>query len=198
MTPFDPRLTLIAQEAKVKTCHVYHTWQAMREAGKKFHIGAFAAFAGLEERHVTAIIDALAAHDALPGKAARAPREATRISPNWQPSEDDIAYAREKKRWDDTTIEIEAETFRNYWSAKSGKEATKVDWSATWRNRVISQYSAPTGVYDSGRPVVDQQAALEARAALYERMGRDTEAAEIRRQLAKTATVIPFKLGQQC
>ncbi|MCC6856878.1 MAG: hypothetical protein IT189_12570, partial [Microbacteriaceae bacterium] len=92
MTPFDPRLTLVAQEAKVKTCHVYHTWQAMREAGKKFHIGAFAAFAGLEERHVTAIIEALAAHDALPGKAARAPREATRISPNWQPSEDDIAY----------------------------------------------------------------------------------------------------------
>ena len=144
----------------------------MRESGKKFHIGAFAAFAGLEERHVTAIIDALAAHDALPGKAARAPREATRISPSWQPSEDDIAYAREKKRWDDTTIEIEAETFRNY--------------------------CAPTGVYDSGRPVVDQQAALEARASLYERMGRDTEAAEIRRQLAKTATVIPFKLGQQC
>ena len=149
MTPFDPRLTLIAQEAKVKTCHCFHTYSAIKEMGRQFHIGAFAAFAGLEERHVTAIIEALAAHDALPGKAARAPREATRISPNWQPSDDDIAYAREKKCWDDATIEIEAETFRNYWSAKSGKEATKVDWSATWRNRVISQYSAPTGYCSS-------------------------------------------------
>ncbi|MDD9333336.1 MAG: hypothetical protein PV354_06640, partial [Bartonella sp.] len=24
--------------------------------------------------------------------------------------------------------------FRDYWQAKSGKEAKKVDWSATWRN----------------------------------------------------------------
>jgi hypothetical protein len=28
----------------------------------------------------------------------------------------------------------ELETFRDYWCAKSGKDATKLDWQATWRN----------------------------------------------------------------
>lgn len=32
----------------------------------------------------------------------------------------------------------ETEKFRNYWSAKSGKDATKVDWVATWRNWMLT------------------------------------------------------------
>lgn len=27
-----------------------------------------------------------------------------------------------------------AESFRDHWSAKPGKDATKLDWEATWRN----------------------------------------------------------------
>jgi hypothetical protein len=30
----------------------------------------------------------------------------------------------------------EAERFRDYWRSKSGKDATKADWLATWRNWV--------------------------------------------------------------
>ncbi|WP_455482530.1 hypothetical protein V4P56_02685 [Bartonella sp. B35(2025)] len=33
-------------------------------------------------------------------------------------------------------VKIEIEKFRDYWSAKTGKDATKHDWSATWRNWV--------------------------------------------------------------
>lgn len=31
----------------------------------------------------------------------------------------------------------ETEKFRNYWRAKSGKDATKLDWEATWRNWML-------------------------------------------------------------
>lgn len=31
-------------------------------------------------------------------------------------------------------VRLEAEKFRDYWIAKSGKDATKTNWEATWRN----------------------------------------------------------------
>jgi hypothetical protein len=70
MTPFDPRLPLIAAQAKVKTCHIFHCWSAIRETGASFHIGAFATFAGLEERHVIAMMDAMDANNVLPKRRA--------------------------------------------------------------------------------------------------------------------------------
>lgn len=36
--------------------------------------------------------------------------------------------------WDRAKVLREAETFRDHWVAKSGKDATKLDWEATWRN----------------------------------------------------------------
>jgi len=38
--------------------------------------------------------------------------------------------------WDAGHTEFEAEKFRDYWCGKSGKDATKTDWPATWRNWV--------------------------------------------------------------
>lgn len=70
MTPFDPRLPLIAAQAKVKTCHIFHCWSAIRETGASFHVAAFATFAGLEERHVTAIMEAMDANGVLPKRRA--------------------------------------------------------------------------------------------------------------------------------
>jgi len=40
----------------------------------------------------------------------------------------------EFKTWTDETVRIEAEKFRDFWHAKAGKEASKLDWLATWRN----------------------------------------------------------------
>jgi hypothetical protein len=34
--------------------------------------------------------------------------------------------------------QIEIEKFRDYWAAKAGKDACKVNWNATWRNWVRS------------------------------------------------------------
>ncbi|WP_208438799.1 YdaU family protein [Bartonella grahamii] len=33
-------------------------------------------------------------------------------------------------------VKVEIAKFRDYWTAKSGKDATKIDWQATWRNWV--------------------------------------------------------------
>lgn len=35
--------------------------------------------------------------------------------------------------WTDETVRRVADGFRDHWTAKSGKDATKVDWLATWR-----------------------------------------------------------------
>jgi len=70
MTPFDPRLPVVAKQAGVKTCHVFHCWSAIRETGAAFHVAAFAAFAGLEEKHVTSMMAAMDAHSVLPKRRA--------------------------------------------------------------------------------------------------------------------------------
>lgn len=36
--------------------------------------------------------------------------------------------------WSPEKVRLEGEKFRDYWAAKSGADATKIDWQATWRN----------------------------------------------------------------
>lgn len=58
--------------------------------------------------------------------------KARRLSPNWEPK----AATREfmNNRHPEIDQEHELEKFRDYWTAKSGKDATKLDWDATYRN----------------------------------------------------------------
>ena len=65
------------------------------------------------------------------------PPKAARLSSEWQPSEIDRAYA-VAKGFNPSAIAIAAERFRNFWTAKSGKDAAKLDWSATWRNWILN------------------------------------------------------------
>lgn len=194
MTPFDPRLPIIAAEARVKTCHVFHCWQAMREMGKRFHILAFAQFSGLEERHVAAIVAALEAHGALPDKRSPVTARALRLADDFTAPEAWIDWAVKDRRWSPSDAAQEAEIFANYWQSRSGQGATKLDWFKTWQNwvrnsrRPNGDYIVPAG---GGRPV-DHRESMERTASLYERMGRAAEAAEIRRSLAAQSNVIPF------
>ena len=36
--------------------------------------------------------------------------------------------------WPESVVRIEAEKFRDFWTAKAGRDAAKLDWQATWRN----------------------------------------------------------------
>jgi Helix-turn-helix domain len=60
-----------------------------------------------------------------------APR-ATRLDPDWMPSPELIAQMRSEC----PAIDVKAEhlKFVDYWISKSGRDATKLDWPATWRN----------------------------------------------------------------
>lgn len=68
-------------------------------------------------------------------KKRRARKRASRLTWDWTPNEIDAAYARSKGLNPDSL----AEEFRNYWCAKPGPNATKLDWSATWRNWCIGE-----------------------------------------------------------
>ena len=43
-----------------------------------------------------------------------------------------------KRRWGRSQAMEEAECFTNYWQAKPGAQARKLDWEKTWRNWVIN------------------------------------------------------------
>jgi|SRR6185312_7932065 len=60
-----------------------------------------------------------------------------RLSNDWAPSQDCISYA-EKLGMEANEIALEAEKFKNYWTAKSGAGASKRDWDATWRNWILA------------------------------------------------------------
>ncbi len=162
----------------------------MRDMGAAFHPEAFAAFAGLELRHVTAIMAAIEIHAPLTAKREPVSR-GTRLPNDWTLPDAWAAWAYQTRHWTPQEIADEAETFANYWQAKSGAAAIKIAWEKTWRNWV-RQSHRPNGVYIP--PVtnpIDRREHLERTAAMYDRMGRTVEAAEIRAQLA--SNVVPIK-----
>lgn len=60
----------------------------------------------------------------------------TRLPDAWNPSADDLGWAAEK--CPGVNHLRETEKFRNYWQAKAGKDAAKLDWSKTWRNWLLT------------------------------------------------------------
>lgn len=75
----------------------------------------------------------------------------SRLPEDWAPSSDDLAYCREHRP--DLDPRSVAEDFRDYWTAKTGTGATKLDWSATWRTWVRKERS-PLGAAASARQPV--------------------------------------------
>lgn len=202
MTPFDPRLTMIAAEAKVKTCHVFHCWHAIQASGQKFHRAAFAHFAGLEDKHVTAILSALEAHDAMPVIKGRGVAAKTMMTADWQwPAVDELSPQAKScaQQWTPASYATHAEAFRNYWL---GARRMMGDWKATWANRVVSIHSqvmrdqkfgnAPTLSPFQATAKPDPRKVLEQQLMVAERHGQIYEADIARRKLAALDNVIPF------
>jgi len=55
-----------------------------------------------------------------------------RIPGDWAPSEHLLAWARDNGLAE-AVIAMETDNFRDYWQAKAGADATKLDWDKTWR-----------------------------------------------------------------
>jgi hypothetical protein len=64
-------------------------------------------------------------------------QKGTRLPDGWLPSESLRRYAEERGITGGWLVR-EIERFDNFWRGKSGKDATKVDWDATWRNWCLS------------------------------------------------------------
>lgn len=64
-------------------------------------------------------------------------KKGTRLPDNWTLSLADAAYAK-LKGVPDSQLQIEAEKFRNHWTNKTGKDATKLDWSRTWQTWILN------------------------------------------------------------
>jgi hypothetical protein len=61
----------------------------------------------------------------------------SRLPTDWQPSDVNRAYAIEHGLTPEK-VAIEAEKFRNHFTAKAGQGASKLDWDATWRNWILT------------------------------------------------------------
>ena len=92
-------------------------------------------------KNVNTIADAIVAHTAPEQpKRAGSPKSGargSRIPANWTPTPKDYAFASSEGLTREE-INREADRFRDYWIAASGRTACKLDWEATWRNWIRS------------------------------------------------------------
>ena len=82
------------------------------------------------------------------GERGRSQARATRIDPDFTVTDDLRAWAK-AKNLDYLDLDAVTEHFVDYWLGKSGKDATKTDWVATWRNWVRRE---STNVRPMARP----------------------------------------------
>lgn len=69
-----------------------------------------------------------------PDKSGVAAQRANRLPSDFSVPTDWLAWARADRGWSYTDTTEEAAAFVDYWHAKSGRDATKLNWQATWRN----------------------------------------------------------------
>jgi len=69
------------------------------------------------------------------------PRHGARLPADWRPDPRDRQYALDKGLDPDEV----AESFTDYWHAKAGRDANKLDWHATWRTWCRRQPLTPQG-----------------------------------------------------
>ena len=88
-----------------------------------------------EQRNKETIDEETNVSSSLGAQARR--RRAERLTDDWRPSEVDLAYA-DSKGLADEELSDEIEKFRNYWLAKGGRDACKLDWPKTWQTWVLN------------------------------------------------------------
>lgn len=93
----------------------------------------------------------------LPQPATRSPvaQRATRLTRTWTP---DPLVTESTFTTEQALRELDA--FLDYWCAKSGKDATKLDWQATWRNWLRRARQPPNGRASTTDSSVAQTLAL--------------------------------------
>jgi biotin operon repressor len=73
-----------------------------------------------------------------PSPSGKTPPRGSRLPEDWTPTDEQIAYARQKGMTDEQ-IERTAADFADYWIAKPGKDGRKADWNRTWQRWVRTE-----------------------------------------------------------
>ncbi|MCR2051469.1 hypothetical protein NSA19_01075 [Actinomyces bowdenii] len=68
-------------------------------------------------------------------------KRGTRLPTDWQPTPELRQWAIDNRP--DLDVDAETEIFRDYWISKTGAQATKADWKATYRNWIRRAHSRP-------------------------------------------------------
>ena len=93
--------------------------------------------------------------------ASSLPRKrATRLNEDFRVTPEMRLWASHKAP--DADLTTETEKFINYWVAKSGKDATKLDWNATWRNWILNARTNHTRQDHRSRGLAKGMAMLQA------------------------------------
>lgn len=82
--------------------------------------------------------------------SSRTNPKGSRLKADWAPSETDRDFAR-MLGFKPDAIERIADIFRNYWTAKPGQTALKLDWGATWRNWTLKEAEDHPPLLRTGR-----------------------------------------------
>lgn len=91
-----------------------------------------------------------------------------RLSQSWTPSETDRGFAKDLG-WTESQIDAESANFRDYWIAKPGADACKLDWPATWRKWVRSSKVKPAG--SGGSELTPDKIPIEQAVEIYAKSG---------------------------
>lgn len=78
-----------------------------------------------------------------------AAKRGTRLPADWAPGETGVAFA-SQQGLSGPRVEAELARFRDHWAAKTGADASKADWQATWRNWVRKAVEFGPGRNGSG------------------------------------------------
>lgn len=95
--------------------------------------------------------------------------------------------------WTAEIVRLEAAKFADHWHAKAGKDATKLDWEATWRKWCRSDICQRT---HTPKPTFAQQAADIARMTVPSKPGRDPTLLKIEEDRAKAVPPSPEILAR--
>ncbi len=68
----------------------------------------------------------------LQKRTLKGSKKGSRLPHGWEPTERDVAWF--EKNYPGHDWRYETEKFSDHWSAASGQNATKLDWSAAWKN----------------------------------------------------------------
>ncbi len=96
--------------------------------------------------------------------AAKVCKRGSRLPADWKLPDDWRAWARINfAHVTDPTVTTEADRFADYWHAKAGQNATKLDWQATWRNWCRTAFAAKPSrqPLNGGRTAYDERMARQ-------------------------------------